>query len=332
MLKIKSYFLALLVAAAFVSGCTEETTPSGGGGSTSGGTTTTPEPFKAIAPDFNADSAFVYIEKQLAFGPRIPNTAGHAAAAAWFVEKFREFGAEVTVQAAQVTAWDKTIFNIQNIIANYNPAADKRIIVSAHWDSRPFADKDPVQPMAPVPAANDGGSGVAVILEMARQMGQKAPDAGIDFILWDAEDYGQYQIDKSWCLGSQYWAKNRHKAGYRAQYGINLDMVGASNAHFVKDGYSLQYAKPQVDRVWSMAYQLGYGAYFPLVNLDFASVDDHYYIMEMAGIPMVEIIDRNMQTGEFFPHWHKTTDDINQIDKATLKATGQTVMEVLYRE
>jgi glutaminyl-peptide cyclotransferase len=250
----------------------------------------------------------------------------------WLAEKFKEFGASVTIQEAQLTGGDGKLVNIRNIIASYNPQHARRVMLTAHWDSRPKADKDSSRPNDPVPGANDGASGVAIILEIARQFGMRAPAAGIDLILWDAEDNGSYNDNDSWCLGSQYWAKRPHQANYRARFGINLDMVGAKDARYSKDGYSLRHAKDETDKVWNIALQLGYGVYFSSVHKDFASIDDHYFLMEGAGIPFVEVIDRNLATGEFFPDWHKTTDDLSVIDKQTLKATGQTVLEVLYRE
>ena len=326
----KNRALIMLALVALIwSGCTEESTKPPTNPPVN---PNPPEAFEPIAPDFNPDSAFVYIEKQLSFGPRIPNSQGHIACSEWLAAKFESFGAEVTMQKARVPAWDGRMFNIRNIIASVKPEAQRRIIVSCHWDSRPIADKDPQQPTAPVPGANDGGSGVAVALELARQLQSVPPQVGVDFILFDAEDYGNYQIDDSWCLGSQYWGKNLHEPGYTAAYGINLDMVGAKDARFIKDGYSMRKAASQVDNYWSIASLLGYGIYFPNGNFDMASIDDHFYVMELTGIPMVEVIDRNMNTGEFFPHWHKTTDDIEAIDRATLKAVGQTTLEVLLRE
>jgi glutaminyl-peptide cyclotransferase len=290
------------------------------------------EPFKAIAPAFDADSAYRYIEQQLAFGPRVPNTKAHADCADWMVAQFKAFGAEVTVQSAEIEDRNKKFIQMKNIIASYNPAATSRVMLTAHWDSRPVADKDGKTPGVPVPGANDGASGVAIIMEIARQFHLKAPAAGVDLILWDAEDNGAYEDNDSWCLGSQYWAKHPHKAGYRARYGINLDMVGAKDARYTKDGYSVQNASRETENVWSIAAQLGYGNYFSSATTDFASIDDHYFVMEGAGIPMVEVIHRDITSGEFFPHWHTATDDINSIDKATLKATGQVMLEVLYRE
>ena len=321
--------LPLLAMTLLFSACGEE----GGGGNNGGNDTlATPPPFKALAPAIDADSAYDFVAKQVAFGPRIPNTKAHAECAAWMAAEFTRFGAQVTVQQADVRAFDGTTFAIKNIIAAYNPSQVRRIRVTAHWDSRPYADKDAKNPKGKLDGANDGGSGVAVILELARQFSLKAPSIGVDLILWDAEDYGNYSDNESWCLGSQYWAKNPHQPGYRALYGINLDMVGAKDARFTKDAYSMQYASLETDKLWNIAHNLGYGAYFPLQNKGFASIDDHYFIIQIAGIPMVEVIDRNVGTGEFFPHWHTTEDKLDKIDKATLQAVGQTVLEVIYRE
>lgn len=327
MLKTKNLLLICLAFASLIWGC--DTEPTIGGGGT---VVAPPAPFKAVAPPFNADSAYASIETQLAFGPRIPNTAAHRACANWMAASLDRFGAAVTVQAANVTAWDGTNFAIQNIIGSYKPEARNRVLVSCHWDSRPFADKDPNTPNAPVPAANDGASGVAVILEIARQLQIQAPTIGVDLILFDAEDYGNYDIDDSWCLGSQYWGKNLHKPNYTATYGINLDMVGAGGAQFVKDGYSMSKAPQFVNQYWSLAHNLGYASMFPVGDFGFASIDDHYYVMQLTDIPMIEVIDRNTSTGEFFEHWHKATDDIQHIDKNTLKAVGQTTLEMVLRE
>jgi glutaminyl-peptide cyclotransferase len=330
MLKIKQITAFVLLCIGFLmTGCNGDGTVKNGG---TDSIPPVPEPFKAVAPDLNADSAYVFIEKQLAFGPRVPGTKGHAACAEWLVNQFKAYGAEVMVQTDPVKDRTGKEIQLKNIIASYNPASANRVMLTAHWDSRPVADKDGKSPGAPVPGANDGGSGVAIILEVARQFSQKAPAVGVDLVLWDAEDNGAYEDNSSWCLGSQYWAKHPHKAGYRARYGINLDMVGAKDARYTKDGYSLQHARKETDHVWSIAAQMGYGNYFSSAFTDFASIDDHFFVMEGAGIPMVEVIDRNLTTGEFFQHWHTTTDDIHAIDKATLKATGQVMLEVLYRE
>ena len=295
------------------------------------------EKTKIMAPAFNADSAFKHIEAQLAFGPRVPNTAAHAACAQWLAEALEAAGAEVSVQPAVVNGWDldgnQVQLSIQNIFGAFNPQSNRRIMLSAHWDTRPYADAGPEEKArTPIPGANDGASGVAVLLEIARVLGEKAPGIGVDIALWDGEDHGNTDIQNSYCLGSQHWSSNRHKPGYQAMYGINLDMVGGPNAYFRKDQVSVAYASPIVDKVWAVASELGYGQYFPSVKGG-SVVDDHAYLNEFAKIPFIDIIDQPNHTDQlFFSHWHTLEDDIQHISKETLKAVGQTVLEVVYRE
>ncbi len=287
-------------------------------------------------PDFNADSAYLYVQKQVDFGPRVPNTDAHRACASYLASELKAFGAEVIEQKAEVKAFDNTILKAVNIIGTFNAEQKNRILLLAHWDSRPFADQDanPENWQKPVLGANDGASGVGVLLEIARQMGKNLPTVGIDIIFLDAEDYGQPSFYNtigtadSWCLGAQYWAKNPHVPNYYAQYGILLDMVGTANASFTKDVISMKYAPHVVEKVWHKAQTLGYGHLF--INKQGGSItDDHVYINELAHIPCIDIIDFN---NGFFEYWHTVNDNMSHIDKNTLKAVGQTVLDVIYNE
>jgi Iap family predicted aminopeptidase len=288
-------------------------------------------------PNFNADSAYLFIKKQVGFGPRVPNTQAHKTCAGYLSEELQRFGAEVIEQRADLKAFDGTLLNAVNIIGSFNPSQNNRILLVAHWDTRPFADHDPnpENHEKPIDGANDGASGVGVLLEIARQMGEKLPGIGVDIIFFDAEDYGQPSFDNrteaedSWCLGSQYWAKNPHKPGYSARYGILLDMVGAKDATFRKERVSMAYAPHVVDNVWRKARSLGYGDLF--INREFRAItDDHLYINQLAGIPCIDIID--LRANGFFEYWHTVNDTMDQIDKGTLKAVGQTLLEVIYTE
>jgi hypothetical protein len=284
------------------------------------------------APVFNEDSAYFWLEKQLSFGPRVPGTIGHQKCGDWIIEQLKKWGAEVTVQNAQVKNHEGQILNIRNIIASYNPRIAKRIILSAHWDTRPHADADSIRTKEPFPGANDGASGVAALLEFARIFHQTPPPVGIELCFWDAEDGGKVGDNESWCLGSQYWAKNKHKPDYVAEYGINLDMVGAKGATFLQEVVSLRYAPKVVEKVWNTAHQIGYGGFFPIYKHPGEIIDDHYYINTIAGIPFIDIIHLTMNSGSFFPHWHTHGDNLDAIDKRTLKAVGQTVLAVVYQE
>ncbi|MFT3737349.1 MAG: M28 family peptidase [Breznakibacter sp.] len=291
-------------------------------------------------PAFNADSAYKYVSHQVAFGPRVPNTTAHEKCAVYLSSKLKEFGATVVTQEAQIKAFDNKILNAKNIIGQYNPEKNDRILLFAHWDSRPFADHDAntTKRNVPIDGANDGGSGVGVLLEIARQLQSTPIDLGIDIIFFDAEDYGQPDhlnlpyVPDSWCLGSQYWGQNPHKPYYTARFGILLDMVGAPNATFYQEQFSLQVAKHVVQKIWAIADKLGYGNYFPYATGG-AITDDHVYVYKHLGIPCVDIIQYDPTSDTGFGHfWHTHDDTMDGIDPKTLKAVGQTVLAVIYSE
>lgn len=289
-------------------------------------------------PDFNADSAYSYIKAQADMGPRVPGSKAHDNAVAYFEKQFKQYGAEVIVQKGNVTTYDNKPWVLKNIIASYNPKAEERILLCAHWDSRPFADKDKTEgnKTKACPGVNDGASGVGVLMEIARVVSSKAPSVGIDIILFDLEDYGDDGGNPdTWCLGSQYWSKNLHVPYYGAKFGILLDMVGAKGATFYKEEISQTYASSALNTVWSTAQKLGYSNYF--INQEMgAMTDDHKFVNELAQVPCIDIIDYRMnmttQSGSFFEHHHTINDDINSIDKNTLKAVGQTLLEVIYNQ
>jgi Zn-dependent M28 family amino/carboxypeptidase len=287
------------------------------------------------SPDFNADSAYAYTKVQVDFGPRIPGTAAHQKCADYLVAKLKSFGAEVSMQGEKTQTYDGKSFQLKNIVAAFSPDQKDRVLVTAHWDARPFSDQDtdPANQLKPFDAANDGASGVAVILEMARQIQEKQPNVGVDFVLWDLEDYGKADDetpdDATWCLGSQYWAKKAIATGYKALYGINLDMVGGGNAQFTQDEISRQAAPNVINKVWEIGNEIGYASYFTAIPSG-KLVDDHFW-MNKAGIPSIDIIHYSDNSG-FYINWHTQLDNLANIDKNTLKATGQTVLETIYRE
>ena len=284
------------------------------------------------APKFSEDSAYSFIQAQVDFGPRIPGTTSHAKCADYLTNKLRSYGWEVQIQNGPITTYDGKKFNLKNIIASYKPENTDRVLLMSHWDTRPFADQETVDKDKPFDSADDGPSGVGVILEIARQMSISKPDVGIDILFDDIEDYGNQSAhgDDSWGLGAQYWGKNPHKPGYKAKYGILLDMVGAKGATFPREGGSTQYAPYLVKNIWNKAAHLGYSNYF--VFDDAGSItDSHVYIIQYANIPCVDIVNM-IPPNTFGSHHHTHSDNMSIIDKNTLKAVGQTVLEVVWEE
>lgn len=292
-------------------------------------------------PDFNQDSAYNFIQKQVDFGPRVPNSAAHVACGNFLVEKLKEYGASVIEQTGVVKAFNNDKLNIKNIIAQFQPEKQARIMLFAHWDTRPFADRDTKDIGKPIDGANDGASGVGVLLEIARIVSQTSTSIGVDILFFDAEDYGSTnstmfgkQMLDDWCLGAQYWANNPPIKDYRPRYGILLDMVGAKDAVFPKEYLSLYFAPHVVTKVWDAAQKLGYGKYF--LNKEMppttAITDDHKYVNNLAKIPAIDIIHYDPNTLDFGSFHHTHNDNMEVIDKNTLKAVGQTLLQVIYNE
>lgn len=299
-----------------------------------------PTPVKTVkVPSFNADSAYDYIAKQVAFGPRLPNTAGHKACGEWMVAKLKSFGAKVYEQDFVATAYNGTKLQSKNIIGAFNPENKQRILLCAHWDTRHISDSELEAGgrNQPVMGADDGGSGVGVLLEIARILSQDTLGLGVDLVFFDSEDYGAPSDESdgtglSWCLGSQYWSKTPHVGGYRAEFGILLDMVGSKSPRFTKEGTSMNYAPALMDKVWSLATSLGYGSFFDPTRTG-GVTDDHLFVNRIANIPTIDIINRDLSTSsQFGKHWHTQNDNMDIIGKGTLKAVGQVVLHVIYKK
>jgi Peptidase family M28 len=270
----------------------------------------------------------------------VPNTKAHEACASYLSAELKRFGAEVVEQKADLIAFDGTVLKSVNIIGSFNPKAEARILLLSHWDSRPWADHDPDPALRkkPVMAANDGASGVGVMLEMARLMSKNKPTIGVDIFFCDSEDYGQPESagggssENSWCLGTQYWAKTPHVPGYSARFGILLDMVGGKQATFYREQASEYYAANVVEKVWSQAKGLGFEQFF--VNEKGGAItDDHIFVNQITGIPTIDIIQYDPKSGTGFgTYWHTTHDTMDNVDKTTLNAVGTTLMHVVYME
>ncbi len=309
--------------------------------------TPTDKPKKTvIVPVFNADSAYRFVAKQTEFGPRVPETQAHAACAEWLAAKLGEWADTVVVQQFRTRLYNGNGIDGQNIVGVFHPEAKKRIVLCSHWDSRPFADHDADESYrhTPIDGANDGASGVGVLMECARQFkAQPLPDnLGIDIVLFDLEDYGPHQDEAEqyyddrvnfWALGSQHWSKTPHVYGYHAYYGILLDMVGGPNPNFPKEYYSQGYAAWVGNKVWRKAADLGYRPAFTN-ELGTMISDDHIPMNQIAGIPTIDIIDLQPESvNQCFPDvWHTLNDNLENIDKTTLGMVGEVLLKVIYEE
>ncbi len=291
---------------------------------------------------FHPDSAYLYVSQQVAFGPRVPNTPAHRACAGYLAGRLEAWGWSPTVQQGFALAYDSTRLEMRNIFAQFQPEKQPRILLMAHWDSRPVADKDTVDQLLPIPGANDGASGAGVLLEIARILAAspRKPFVGVDILLLDAEDYGKpawggdsLLAPETWCLGARYWAAQVDTLAYRPMYGILLDMVGAPDAVFTREHTSMEQAAFVMNRVWRIADKLGYGQYFSWEETRFVGIDDHMVVAEVTGIPCIDIIhyDANTPSG-FFKHHHTHRDDMEHIDKTTLRAVGETLLELIYTQ
>lgn len=290
---------------------------------------------QVAVPAFSADSAFAFVEHQLAFGNRIPGSKGWQQCADWLVMQMRRWCDTVIVQDFRAELWNGSTMPGKNIIASLNPLAERRVLLAAHWDSRSWADHDRNADLqhSPVPGANDGASGVAALMEMARVMSKMPPSVGVDFIFFDVEDQGApewsevYDQD-TWCKGSQYWAQNRHVPYYTAVYGVLFDMVGTQHPRFTKEQISRSFAPGLTDKMWNAAAALGHGNIFVNQETD-PILDDHYYVNRLAGIPMVDIV-QNSPDISFFEHWHTTTDDLNSVSADALRTVATVTMKTIY--
>ncbi|MDE5726845.1 MAG: M28 family peptidase [Duncaniella sp.] len=290
---------------------------------------------------FDADSAYAYMERQVAFGPRVAGTAAGRRCAGYLASELARHGADtVIVQEGTVVPFTGTPIGIQNIMGRFNPGAPDRILLVAHYDTRPWADADDTEEYRalPIDGANDGASGVGVLLEVARAIGRE-PEAlpvGVDILFVDAEDYGQASgfssHEESWALGTQYWTAHMPYApDGLPRYAVLLDMVGGMDAKFHREYFSNQSAPQIVDKVWGVASRSGYGERF--LNVDGGAVIDDHVFINRAGIPAIDIIEtKNDVTKSFNPTWHTMNDNMDHIDKTTLKAVGQTVLNTLTAE
>lgn len=279
-------------------------------------------------PQFDAEKSFSYLEQQLEFGPRNPGSRGHKACAEWLVSEFKNYADRVLTQDFEYQDSVKdTVIQMTNIVASFNLKSGKRVLLCAHWDTRPFADRDtPENQDIPIPGANDGASGVAVLLEIARQMHSVKPEIGVDIVLFDGEDYGHEGQTEKYFIGSRYFSENLK--GYKPRFGVLLDMVGDAKLNLPVEYQSQRYAPHIVDKIWSAAEELGYSQFEKRIG---SSVNDDHIQLNQAGIPTIDIIDFEYPDAGH-KYWHTLQDTADKCSPQSLKAVGQTLLYVLYNE
>ncbi|MCI0496279.1 M28 family peptidase [candidate division KSB1 bacterium] len=274
-------------------------------------------------PAFNKQNSFHYLEKQCEFGARVPGTAAHLKCRDYLVATLRNYSNQVTLQPFQATmpASQKPV-TCYNIIANFYPNQTRRVLLCAHWDTRPWADRDPdpANHQKPVLGANDGASGVAVLLEIARIISIVPPKFGLDIVLFDAEDFGTYGQNDTWALGSKQFAKNVVK-NYHPEFGILLDLIGDADQQLYIEQNSYRYARSVVDKVWNVAQRLHVHEFIP--EAKYEVYDDHLSLLEI-GIPCIDIIDFDYQ------HWHTISDTPDKCSPESLDNVGRVLLAVLF--
>ncbi len=283
-------------------------------------------------PVFNPGNAYSYIEKQLSFGPRNPNSSAHQLALAYLDSELNKFADKVTLQNFSYPGYNDETLHLTNIIASFNPDAKDRIFLCAHWDSRPRADKDknPELVNKPIPGANDGASGVAILIELARILKENKVQIGVDLILFDGEDYGTESDLQNYLLGSKYFAANLPK-DYKPGFGILLDLVGDKEAKFNKETNSMMYAPDIVDIIWSTALEQNATSFS---NLEGEGIYDDHIPLNQVGLRTVNIVDADL-IGANSPvqrrnYWHTHNDNIDNIGKETLKQVGDVLTRIIY--
>lgn len=278
----------------------------------------------ASVPVFDGEQAFQYIVKQCAFGPRVPGTPAHRRCLAFLVEELQGFGARVVQQPflQHIPRMGRTL-TLTNVIASFGLEKPERVLLCAHWDTRPWADEDPTPENRdqPIPGANDGASGVAVLLQVASYLQQQSPRYGVDIILFDGEDAGTPGQPETYALGSQYFAANKD-INYRPAFGLLLDMVGDRDLQIYQEQNSLRYAPQIVELVWQRAQALGLPAFVP--SPGYEVTDDHLPLLR-AGIRCIDIIDFD------YEYWHTLEDTPDKCSPESLAQVGQLVLDILYR-
>ncbi len=280
---------------------------------------------KKVIPSFDGRRAYDLLVKQCDFGPRNPGSEGHESAKEFLLEELKRWAPIVSEQKFEYSdEKSKTRINLSNIIASFYPKNKKRALLCAHWDTRPFADKDsnPQNRDKPIIGANDGASGVAVLLEIGRLISQVEPPRGIDIVFFDGEDFGKKEDLSDYFLGSQYFALSK-QGKYKPEFGVLLDMVGDADLNIHPEQYSLNHFPKIVGKVWKAAFDVGSHQFKE--GAKYKIRDDHLPLID-AGIPCIDVIDFD------YPYWHTLEDTPDKCSPESLQAVGNVIIKLIYTD
>lgn len=283
-------------------------------------------------PDFDSINVMNYIKRQLDFGPRNPNSFGHRQTMLFLHDELSKFGDTTFIQKFSYPGYNNERLELGNIISSFNPSNPNRILFCAHWDTRPRAEKDinDQQKTLPIPGANDGASGVGILIELAKVLKNTKINYGIDIVLFDAEDYGTEGDLINYSIGAKYFSQNR-PSYIKPAFGILLDMVGDKNAVFKREPNSMRYAPDIVDLVWKIATQIGASSFSNQISSPI--YDDHIPLGEM-GMKVIDIIDADLVEAETpnpeRNYWHTHNDTIENLSPKTLGEIGRVLLHLIY--
>ena len=279
-------------------------------------------------PRFDEDHAFSYLVAQCDFGPRNPGSDGYYACLDYLITELDQSANEIILQdfSYQERRYNKQ-YNLENIIARFNPDSEFQTVISAHWDTRPWADQEDLRQDRdqPIIGANDGASGVAILLELAKIMGENPPPIGVNLVFFDGEDQGVPGENETYCQGSRFFAKNLPIP--RPDEAINLDMVGDKQLVLPIERYSLEYHPKLVRHLWDRAKDMGLDAF--IGRVDYAIYDDHIPLNEIAGIPSIDIIDFKYPNS-YANFWHTLNDIPENCSEESLGQVGALMVDYIY--
>jgi glutaminyl-peptide cyclotransferase len=275
--------------------------------------------------EFDGQTAFGYIQTQVAFGPRVPGTDAHEKMANWLDSLLRQRADTVIVQRWNHVTTSRDTLPLRNFIARFNPSAAKRLLLLAHWDSRPVSDSPVSRDSShAVVGANDGGSGVALLLGVADVLKRSPPAIGVDLLFVDGEDYGDFtKAPGDVLIGSRYYGAH-HPPGAQPLYAVLFDLVADKDLQIYQEGNSLVGAPEVVELVWDTAKDLGYGGYF-IASPRHTLIDDHLELQK-AGIRAIDVVDFD------YPAWHTQYDTIDKVSAASLQVVGDVAVQLVRRE